>query len=79
MERDMGYNISFQVSCSIYLSKSILYQNPKRNCDVFTSMGHCVVQDSLSYSTCYHFMSMVTMPERPYGTATQAKEKIQTL
>ena len=70
MERDMGYNISFQVSCSMYLSKSIFYQNPKRNCDVLKSMGHCVVPDSLSYSTCYRFMSMVVMPERPCGTAT---------
>lgn len=79
MERDMGYNISFQISCSMYLSKSILYQNPQRNWDVFKSMGHGVVQDSLSFSTCHHFMSMLMMPEKPCGPATQAKEKTQTL
>ena len=39
-------------------------------------MGHFVVQDSFSYSTCYHCMSMAMVPERPCGTATQAKEKI---
>lgn len=79
MERDTSHNISFQVSYtifSLYLTKLIFYQNAKRNFNVFKSMGHFVVQDSFSYSTCYHCMRMAMVPERPCGTATQAKENI---
>lgn len=47
-ERDMTYNISFQVSyriCNLYLTKLTLYQNPKRNFEMIKSMGNfCVAR-----------------------------------
>lgn len=50
MERDISYNISFQVShtiCNLYLTKLTLYQNPRRNFDMFKSMKRFMVQDSI--------------------------------
>lgn len=47
-ERDMTYNISFQVSysiCNLYLTKLTWYQNPKRNFEMIKSMGNfCVAR-----------------------------------
>lgn len=80
-ESDMTYNISFQVSysiCTLYLTKLTSYQNPKRNSEMIKSMGNFVVQDSVSFSTCYHCTCMAMVPAGPCATATKDRDSVST-